>query len=85
VFKSTQKWENPLMGWTSSADPMSTIGQMQMKFKTKEQAVAFATAQGWKYEVKEPKPMVTGRRTKAYADNFSVKRHGIPVNPWDKQ
>ena len=56
---------------------------MQMKFKSKEAAVAFATAQGWKYEVKEPKEMITGRNKKAYADNFSVKRKGIPINPWE--
>ncbi|MED6149620.1 NADH dehydrogenase [ubiquinone] iron-sulfur protein 4, mitochondrial [Stylosanthes scabra] len=25
-FLSTQKWENPLMGWTSTGDPYSYVG-----------------------------------------------------------
>lgn len=59
------RWENPLMGWTSSRDPVQA---MILKFENKEEAIKYAQKQGWAYEVKEteepaPKP-------KSYADNF---------------
>lgn len=36
-------WYNPLMGYTSTADP---IGQLRMSFTSKQAAVAFAEKQG---------------------------------------
>ena len=36
---------NPLMGWTSSADPMSNV---RLSFDSKEEAIAFADRNGWK-------------------------------------
>eukprot|EP00298_Acanthocystis_sp_HF-20_P000976 c11361_g1_i1.p1 GENE.c11361_g1_i1~~c11361_g1_i1.p1 ORF type:complete len:185 (+),score=87.28 c11361_g1_i1:24-557(+) len=47
------KWQNPVMGWTSTADTMS---QIKLKFPDKETAIQFAKAQGWGYEVSEPIP-----------------------------
>uniref|UniRef100_A0A9L0SRQ3 NADH dehydrogenase [ubiquinone] iron-sulfur protein 4, mitochondrial n=1 Tax=Equus caballus TaxID=9796 RepID=A0A9L0SRQ3_HORSE len=38
-FDTRERWENPLMGWASTADPLSN---MVLTFSTKEDAVAFA-------------------------------------------
>lgn len=59
------RWENPLMGWQSSADFMQ--GE-SVAFKTKEDAINFANKQGYEYYVQEPNE----RRIlpKAYANNF---------------
>ncbi|KAJ1447997.1 ETC complex I subunit conserved region-domain-containing protein, partial [Pelagophyceae sp. CCMP2097] len=46
-----ERWSNPLMGWTSSADPM---GCVQLKFDRAEEAVRFCEKKGWKYELREP-------------------------------
>ncbi|KAJ7944533.1 NADH dehydrogenase [ubiquinone] iron-sulfur protein 4, mitochondrial [Quillaja saponaria] len=63
-FLSTQKWENPLMGWTSTGDPYSHVGDSALSFDSEEAAKAFAEKHGWDYVVK------------AYADNFKWK--GLP-------
>ncbi|XP_030783542.1 NADH dehydrogenase [ubiquinone] iron-sulfur protein 4, mitochondrial isoform X2 [Rhinopithecus roxellana] len=38
-FDTRERWENPLMGWASTADPLSN---MVLTFRTKEDAVSFA-------------------------------------------
>ena len=43
----------PLMGWTSSSDMKS---QVQLKFPTKEAAIAYAERNGIAYRIEEPKP-----------------------------
>ncbi|KAF2143804.1 uncharacterized protein K452DRAFT_317242 [Aplosporella prunicola CBS 121167] len=60
------RWENPLMGWQSSADFMQSE---RVAFKSKEDAIAFAEKQGYEYYVQEPNE----RRfiPKAYANNFT--------------
>lgn len=35
------KWVNPLIGWTSTADPLENVAR-QLYFSSKEEAVAFA-------------------------------------------
>lgn len=59
------RWENPLMGWQSSADAMQGT---KINFKTKEDAIAFAEKQGYEFYVSVPQE----RRfvPKAYANNF---------------
>ncbi|KAH7099588.1 Ndufs4, NADH dehydrogenase Fe-S protein 4 [Auriculariales sp. MPI-PUGE-AT-0066] len=42
------RWENPLMGWASSADYMQGT---RMNFATKEDAMHFADKQGWDFYV----------------------------------
>lgn len=59
------RWENPVMGWTSSRDP---IQGTNLKFTTKEEAVKYAQDQGWAFEVKEAEEVPL--RPKSYADNF---------------
>ncbi len=58
-----------LMGWTGGGD---TRKQLQMKFESKEQAIAFAEKKGLSYVVKEPKTRKL--QIKNYADNFALNR-----------
>ncbi|KAG9302384.1 hypothetical protein G9A89_011434 [Geosiphon pyriformis] len=58
-------WENPLMGWVSSADYLHAL---QMKFPSKEDAIHFAEKQGWDYYVQESKEPLF--RVKSYANNY---------------
>jgi NADH dehydrogenase (ubiquinone) Fe-S protein 4 len=59
------RWENPLMGWQSTADFMQ--GE-RIGFKTKEEAITFAEKQGYEYFVQEPN--VRRFVPKNYANNF---------------
>ena len=43
-FDARERWENPLMGWVSTADPLSNL---VLTFSTKEDAIAFAETNGW--------------------------------------
>ncbi|KAF6825333.1 hypothetical protein CMUS01_09873 [Colletotrichum musicola] len=65
ILPKGHRWENPLMGWQSSADMMQGT---KLNFKSKEDAVRFAEKQGYEYFVQEPQ----SRRIapKAYANNF---------------
>lgn len=60
------RWENPVIGWQSSADFMNGH---RIQFNTKEDAVNFANKQGYEYFVQEPNE----RKfiPKAYANNFT--------------
>lgn len=62
---------DPLMGWTSSQDMRA---QVRLEFDTVEEAVAYATRNGFAYRVIEPTPRKPIRR--AYADNFKFGRIG---------
>lgn len=59
------RWENPLMGWQSSADFMQGT---HLNFNSKDDAINFAHKQGYEYYVQEPNE----RRIipKAYANQF---------------
>ncbi|KAF2240068.1 hypothetical protein EV356DRAFT_572126 [Viridothelium virens] len=65
VLGKGHRWENPLMGWQSSADAMQGT---HLNFKSKEDAINFAEKQGYEYYVQEPNE----RRIipKAYANQF---------------
>ncbi|KAK3324760.1 ETC complex I subunit conserved region-domain-containing protein [Cercophora scortea] len=65
VLPKGHRWENPLMGWQSSAD---FVQGTHIHFKTKEDAIAFAEKQGYEYFVQEPN--VRHFTPKAYANNF---------------
>ncbi|KAJ9186842.1 hypothetical protein P3X46_002371 [Hevea brasiliensis] len=60
-FLFTHKWENPLMGWTSTGDPYANDGDAGLSFDSAEAAKAFAEKHGWAYT------------PKSYADNFKWK------------
>ncbi|KAJ9566742.1 hypothetical protein OSB04_002708 [Centaurea solstitialis] len=70
-FLSTQKWENPLMGWTSTGDPYANVGDAGLSFDSEEAAKAFADKHGWEYVVKKHHSPIM--KAKAYADNFKWK------------
>jgi hypothetical protein len=59
----------PLMGWTSSGDMNQEV---QLRFATKEEAIAYCERLGIAYQVSEAKP--SSRRGLSYADNFAFKR-----------
>jgi hypothetical protein len=63
------KVTDPLMGWIGSAD---TLGQVQLRFGSKEEAIAFANKHGLNYRVQEPRSRRI--RPKSYAENFSFRR-----------
>ncbi|VDD82860.1 unnamed protein product [Mesocestoides corti] len=65
-----QRWENPLMGWASTGDPLSNFS---MDFPSVESAIEYCKSQGWSYVVEEPHK--TTIKPKSYASNFS----------WDKR
>ncbi|MDX1736679.1 MAG: ETC complex I subunit [Alphaproteobacteria bacterium] len=62
-----------LMGWVGSSD---TSKQVQLKFDTKEEAISYATKQGYSYTVSEEKTRKI--KPKSYSDNFSDTR----MFPW---
>lgn len=66
-FQSARTWSNPLMGWTSTADPY--VG-LTASFDTKEAAERFAEKQGWELEVAEPAPVGDYNGKISYSHNF---------------
>ncbi len=66
------RWENPLIGWTSTADALEHVGRANLNFGTAEEAVSFAKRHGWEYELREPHLRRTTRakRFLGYGDNF---------------
>ena len=63
----------PLMGWTSSGDMRQ---QVQLRFDTAEEAIAYCERHGIAYQLFKSKP--AERRGISYADNFAVNRR----DPW---
>lgn len=66
---ATRREPDPLMGWTSAED---TLNQVQLRFDTMEEAVAFATRNGLDYTVVAPHERT--EKPKSYADNFRYDR-----------
>ncbi|MBR0659237.1 ETC complex I subunit [Neoroseomonas oryzicola] len=67
---SEAKALDPLTGWVGSGD---MLGQVRLKFESREQAVAYAAANGIAYEV-EATPPSAAIKPKVYADNFRFGR-----------
>lgn len=61
----TKRAPEPVMGWIASGD---TLNQVTLHFSTAEQAIAYAEAQGWDYEVEPARSRILKGRT--YLDNF---------------
>ncbi|KZV88931.1 hypothetical protein EXIGLDRAFT_618770 [Exidia glandulosa HHB12029] len=68
------RWENPLMGWASSADYMQGT---RMSFSTKEDAMRFADKQGWDYYVQAEG--VQRIPPKNYAENYVYKPNTLRI------
>lgn len=64
---------DPLMGWTSSADPQT---QVRLTFDSREAALAYCRRQDLPCEVE--RPPVRRRRLRSYADNFVPFDDGGP-------
>ena len=64
-FETKDSRINPLMGWESSTD---TLGEVVLKFSSKEKAVEFAKNNSISYKLIEPKKKVFV--IKSYAENF---------------
>jgi hypothetical protein len=62
------KAADPLCGWIGSDDPEQ---QVQLRFPTKEAAIAYARRQGIDYRLHEAHERMV--RPKSYADNFIRK------------
>jgi len=74
ILSKGHRWENPLMGWQSSADFMQGT---HIKFDSKEAAISFAEKQGYEYFVQEPN--VRKFVPKAYANNFLYSADKLKV------
>ena len=66
-FENQERWTNQLMGYQSSADP---LGRTQVRFETKDAAIAFARKMGWDYDVLEANDVRSLHGTKGYYQNF---------------
>ena len=66
---ATPRRPEPLMGWASAAD---TLNEVQLRFNTCDEAVAFADRLGLDYTVIAPQD--TAEKPKSYADNFRYDR-----------
>jgi hypothetical protein len=62
---------DPLMGWTGSRDMKREV---QLRFGTKEEAIAYAEKNCIAYEVEPQKE--TSRKLQSYSDNFRSTRFG---------
>ena len=65
-FESKDTSINPLMGWESSND---TMGEVKLKFSTKDKAIEYAKNNNISYKIIEP-----NKRKfiiKSYAENFT--------------
>lgn len=66
---------DPLMGWTSSDDTQS---QVRLKFASRDEAEAYAKANGIDYTVTETHRRAVNVRPRGYGENFASDRR----TPW---
>ena len=66
---ATPRRPDRLMGWASAED---TLNEVQLRFDTRDEAVAFADRLGLDYTVIAPQD--TAEKPKSYADNFRYDR-----------
>ncbi|GBE85038.1 NADH-ubiquinone oxidoreductase 21kDa subunit [Sparassis latifolia] len=74
VLQGAGRWENPLMGWASSADYMQGT---RISFRSKEDAIHFAEKQGWDYYVQQPE--VKRIPPKNYAENYLYRPNKLRI------
>ena len=67
--RNSARTVEPLMGYTSSSDPLA---QIRLKFATREEAIGYAEKHGIPYPLDEPKDSI--RRPLSYSDNFKYDR-----------
>mmetsp|Transcript_35843 Transcript_35843/g.93420 ORF Transcript_35843/g.93420 Transcript_35843/m.93420 type:complete len:146 (-) Transcript_35843:192-629(-) len=76
VAEKGEKWTNPLMGWTSTADPLS---HHKITFPSKEDAVNYCSRNGLDYDLVEPQEKKSKLGEKWYGQHFAYKA----PNKWD--
>lgn len=69
-FDTRQRWENPLMGWTSTGDPLSN---MKIQFVSPDEAIEHCEKNGWIWYIDQPKTE-KDYRPKNYGVNFHWNR-----------
>ncbi|KAF8895477.1 ETC complex I subunit conserved region-domain-containing protein [Infundibulicybe gibba] len=76
ILQGGGRWENPLMGWASSADYMQGT---RLSFRSKEDAIHFAEKQalGWDYYVQPP--AVKRIPPKNYAENYLYRPQKLRI------
>ncbi|PCH40021.1 hypothetical protein WOLCODRAFT_67578 [Wolfiporia cocos MD-104 SS10] len=74
ILPGAGRWENPLMGWASSADYMQGT---RLSFRSKEDAIHFAEKQGWDYYVAQPE--IKRIPPKNYSENFLYKPNKLRI------
>ncbi|XP_058799813.1 NADH dehydrogenase [ubiquinone] iron-sulfur protein 4, mitochondrial [Phymastichus coffea] len=65
-FDTRERWENRLMGWCSSGDPLQAT---RVNFQTEQEAVEHCKRMGWNYIVR--KPNRNDPKPRSYGNNFS--------------
>ncbi|KAF7413540.1 hypothetical protein HZH68_002029 [Vespula germanica] len=65
-FDTRERWENPLIGWTSTGDPLSN---MKVDFTSKEAAILHCERMGWKYYIQKPNRV--DPKPRSYGSNFA--------------
>ncbi|XP_055379660.1 NADH dehydrogenase [ubiquinone] iron-sulfur protein 4, mitochondrial [Condylostylus longicornis] len=69
-FDNRERWENPLMGWASSGDPLSN---MEVRFNSADEAAEYCEKNGWRWYIEgDEKPKK--ERVKNYGVNFAWNR-----------
>lgn len=88
---SSNCWSNPLMGWVSSADPMSSNMGLQLSFGSAKEAVYFAKKKGWVFEIEKPRLRKIRSDGATYQDVFlpqsvasDVKERGKKCDHWHR-
>ncbi|KAG2066464.1 hypothetical protein BDR04DRAFT_1030073 [Suillus decipiens] len=74
ILLGAGRWENPLMGYASSADYMQGT---RVSFKSKEDAMHFAEKQGWNYYVQPPPTKKIP--PKNYSENFVYRPNKLRI------
>lgn len=71
--KETPREIDPLMGWTSTDDNQA---QVTLRFRTREEAEAYAREKGIEYSLVSPKERAPIVRPGGYGENFAHARKG---------
>eukprot|EP01104_Vermistella_antarctica_P020509 TRINITY_DN8796_c0_g1_i1.p1 TRINITY_DN8796_c0_g1~~TRINITY_DN8796_c0_g1_i1.p1 ORF type:complete len:182 (-),score=66.49 TRINITY_DN8796_c0_g1_i1:58-603(-) len=79
-YQTEPRWDNPLMGWTSTRDPLS---RMRLSFESSEEAVQYAKNHGLDYTV-EPERHLDDEEKLARLNALPVYEDNFTYNPDEK-
>ncbi|KWU42878.1 hypothetical protein RHOSPDRAFT_20454 [Rhodotorula sp. JG-1b] len=75
ILQGAGRWENPLMGWASSAD---YVQGTSLTFTTAEEAIHFCEKQGYPYILQQPN--VQKFVPKTYANNYTYTPRKLRIH-----